>query len=91
MGAKVEVNHFCSNPLCRYTDQGLAHLAKIHGPTPLRGTSIEICDIRAGMAHIIAALTARGESRISGVEHIDRGYEKLDERLRKLGADIKRV
>ena len=48
-------------------------------------------EIGAGMAHIIAALTARGESRISGVEHIDRGYEKLDERLRKLGADIKRV
>ena len=48
-------------------------------------------DIRAGMAHIIAALVAEGESVISGVEHIDRGYEKLDERLYTLGAGIIRI
>ena len=48
-------------------------------------------DLRAGMAHMIAALSAAGQSLISGVEHVDRGYEKIDERLRSLGADIERV
>ena len=48
-------------------------------------------DLRAGMAHMIAALSAEGESVIAGVEHIDRGYERIDERLRALGADIKRI
>ena len=57
----------------------------------LNGADIEITDIRAGMAHIIAALSATGKSVISGVAHIDRGYETLDERLRTLGADITRV
>ena len=91
MGAEIEVNHSCSNPSCRYAYGKFTHLAKIHGPTPLRGTSIEMCDIRAGMAHIIAALSAHNESRISGAEHIDRGYERLDERLQELGADITRI
>ena len=48
-------------------------------------------DIRAGMAHIIASLIAEGTSEIMGVSEIDRGYERIDERIRALGADIKRV
>ena len=48
-------------------------------------------DIRAGVALLIAALSAEGKSIIQNIEQIDRGYENIDDRLRRLGADIKRV
>ena len=48
-------------------------------------------DIRSGMAHMVAAFIADGVSEITGVEHMDRGYEKIDERLRAVGADIERI
>lgn len=64
------------------------HRAIVSGPTPLRGRSMESPDLRAGMAFVIAALVARGTSRIGNMYQIDRGYEKLDERLRAVGADI---
>lgn len=76
---------------CRFFAKGFNHLAEITGPVQLRGTEIAVSDIRAGMAHIIAALAAEGESMITGIEHIDRGYERIDERLRELGADIRRI
>lgn len=67
------------------------HRALITGPSNLRGSEIETYDIRSGMTLVIAGLTAEGRSTISNIEHIDRGYEKIDARLRELGADIKRV
>lgn len=91
MGANIEISGECSKDACRFQHQGYMHTAAVTGPTPLKGTEIEMTDIRAGMAHIIAALSAEGESIISGIEHIDRGYERIDERLRALGADIQRV
>lgn len=91
MGAKIEVREECGLNPCRFYGMGYRHSARISGPTILRGVELVMRDIRAGMAHIIAALAAEGESVISGVEHIDRGYEKIDERLRSLGAYIKRV
>lgn len=92
MGAKISVLTDCpSGFVCRFHGQGSGHTAVIAGPAKLQGTEIVMTDIRAGMAHMIAALVAEGESVISGVEHVDRGYEKIDERLRELGADIKRV
>ena len=57
----------------------------------LRGTTMVSPDIRAGLALLIAALSAEGKSTIQNIEQIDRGYQYIDERLRKLGADIKRV
>lgn len=60
--------------------------AKIIGPTPLRGTKITIPDIRAGMAQLIAAFIAKGESEITGIEHLLRGYDELLTKLRSLGA-----
>jgi UDP-N-acetylglucosamine 1-carboxyvinyltransferase len=48
-------------------------------------------DIRAGVALLIAALSAEGKSTIQNIEQIDRGYQNIDERLRKLGAQIKRI
>jgi UDP-N-acetylglucosamine 1-carboxyvinyltransferase len=67
------------------------HRAVISGPAPLRGGSVESPDIRAGMAILLAALAAEGVSTINNIGQIDRGYEKIDERLRALGADIQRV
>ncbi|MEI6586762.1 MAG: UDP-N-acetylglucosamine 1-carboxyvinyltransferase [Sediminibacterium sp.] len=57
----------------------------------LRGITMSSPDIRAGQALLIAALSAEGKSIIQNIEQIDRGYQNIDERLRKLGADIKRV
>ena len=57
----------------------------------LRGVRMTSPDIRAGVALLIAALSANGKSRIDNIEQIDRGYQRIDERLRLLGADIKRI
>ena len=57
----------------------------------LRGVRMTSPDIRAGVALLIAALSAEGKSRIDNIEQIDRGYQHIDERLRKLGADIRRI
>jgi UDP-N-acetylglucosamine 1-carboxyvinyltransferase len=67
------------------------HRAIITGPRRLRGARVESPDIRAGMAVLIAALCADGRTEIGNVEQIDRGYERIDERLRALGAQIERV
>ncbi|MGC8979851.1 MAG: UDP-N-acetylglucosamine 1-carboxyvinyltransferase, partial [Caldisericum sp.] len=61
----------------------------IVGPTPLKGTRIEVPDLRAGFSYVIAALIAEGQSELTGIEIIERGYENLKERLINLGADIK--
>jgi UDP-N-acetylglucosamine 1-carboxyvinyltransferase len=67
------------------------HRAVISGPSPLKGGIVESPDIRAGMAMLLAALAAEGASTIHNVGQIERGYERIDERLRALGADIERV
>jgi UDP-N-acetylglucosamine 1-carboxyvinyltransferase len=67
------------------------HRAIVVGPRRLRGERVESPDIRAGMAMLIAALCAEGRTEIGNVEQIDRGYERIDERLRGLGARIARV
>jgi UDP-N-acetylglucosamine 1-carboxyvinyltransferase len=77
MGAKTEI----SNP----------HQAIVRGATPLRGAHIFSSDIRAGAAMVLAALVANGETRISDINYIDRGYEELDAKLRSLGASIERI
>jgi UDP-N-acetylglucosamine 1-carboxyvinyltransferase len=67
------------------------HRALVAGPSKLRGGSVDSPDIRAGMAMLLAALCAQGESTINNVGQIERGYERIDERLRALGARIDRV
>jgi UDP-N-acetylglucosamine 1-carboxyvinyltransferase len=67
------------------------HRALVAGPSKLRGSTLESPDIRAGMAMLIAALCAEGESTINNVVQIERGYERIDERLNALGASITRV
>ncbi len=67
------------------------HRALVVGPRKLRGERLESPDIRAGMAMLIAALCAEGVTEIGNIRQIDRGYERIDERLRELGAKIERV
>ena len=67
------------------------HRAVIAGPAQLRGSEVRSPDIRAGMAMLLAALAAEGESHIYNISQIDRGYEDIDGRLRALGAQIERV
>lgn len=67
------------------------HRVVVNGPSKLRGACMNSPDIRAGMALVIAALCAKGESIIENAEIIDRGYERLDERLQALGARIERA
>jgi UDP-N-acetylglucosamine 1-carboxyvinyltransferase len=67
------------------------HRAIVSGPTRLRGAKVESPDIRAGMAMLLAALCADGRSVINNAGQIERGYERIDERLGALGAQIERV
>jgi UDP-N-acetylglucosamine 1-carboxyvinyltransferase len=67
------------------------HRAVVTGPAKLRGQRMESPDIRAGMAMLLASLCAEGSSTIGAVYQIDKGYERIDERLRTLGAQIERV
>ena len=65
--------------------------AIIRGVGELTGAQVEVTDLRAGAALVLAALIAKGKTEISGVELVDRGYERLDAKLRQLGADIERI
>jgi UDP-N-acetylglucosamine 1-carboxyvinyltransferase len=67
------------------------HRALITGPTPLYGTTISSFDLRTGATLVIAGLVAQGETVINNAYQVDRGYEKIEERLQKIGADIKRT
>jgi UDP-N-acetylglucosamine 1-carboxyvinyltransferase len=67
------------------------HRAVVTGPATLLGQRMESPDIRAGMAMLLAALCAEGQSTIGAVHQIDKGYERIDERLRAIGARIERV
>ena len=67
------------------------HRALITGPSVLQGTEVQSLDLRAGATLLIASLIAKGESILGDAEQIDRGYEAIDERLIRLGADIKRI
>ena len=67
------------------------HRCIVQGPTKLYGEQLESPDIRAGMSLVLAALGAKGTSEIRNVIQIDRGYEKVDEKLKMLGAQIERV
>jgi len=66
------------------------HRAIVYGPTQLQGAVIPSLDLRAGAAIIIAGLVAKGETTINNIYQVDRGYEKIEDRLSQLGADIKR-
>ena len=97
MGAQIEAYEpEVSHPEKTYNfdlkndDPHFKHAIKIHGPATLRAGTFAVKDLRHGATLIMAAMIADGTSIITGIEHVDRGYEALDERLRSMGADIKR-
>ena len=67
------------------------HRVLVAGPSPLRGATVESPDIRAGMAMLLAAMCAEGTSTIHNARQIERGYERIDQRLNALGARITRI
>lgn len=89
MGADIGLYTKCLGELtCRFREKEYSHSCIVRGPTPLSGTTLTIPDIRAGCSYILAALCAQGTSTLTGIEHIERGYERLPEKLRALGAKI---
>ena len=76
MGANISIDGNC---------------ASIHGSTPLKGAPVMATDLRASVSLVIAALAAEGETHISRIYHLDRGYERLEEKLANCGADIRRL
>lgn len=91
MGADISLFRQClGGKQCRFASQGHPHSVIIKGPTPLVGKKIEVPDLRAGFAYIMAALLAKEESIVSGLQFIERGYESLVEKLLILGVDVKK-
>jgi UDP-N-acetylglucosamine 1-carboxyvinyltransferase len=76
MGANISIDGNC---------------ATIHGGTHFKGAPVMATDLRASVSLVIAALAAEGETTISRIYHLDRGYERLEEKLANCGADIRRL
>lgn len=92
MGANISIQTDClGSKECRFKQRNHPHSAVIVGPTPLKAADIEIPDLRAGFSYLIAALIADGTSRITGIEHVERGYEHIVEKMKGLGAKIEKV
>ena len=89
MGANIQVHRECLGSIpCRFGQRNFLHSAVISGPTQLSGAEIDIPDLRGGFSHLIAALAAAGTSRVTGIELINRGYERFQSKLEGLGADF---
>ncbi|OAV51215.1 UDP-N-acetylglucosamine 1-carboxyvinyltransferase [Enteractinococcus helveticum] len=89
MGASIQLHRECLGSVpCRFGQRNFLHSAVISGPAELTGTDFTIPDLRGGFSHVLAALAAKGTSRATGIDVINRGYEKFFEKLEGLGADI---
>lgn len=88
-----ESRFVCVGELCRFGSaiKTKAHYAIIDGPRRLKGAKVKAPDLRGGAALILAGLAASGVTEITDVYHIDRGYERLEEKLTGVGADIERL
>ena len=82
MGADIRVQRFGQN------GEFLATAAEVHGPTRLHGTRAQSLDIRSAVSVVLAGLVAEGETQVTDVYHIDRGYQDFVLKLQSLGADI---
>jgi UDP-N-acetylglucosamine 1-carboxyvinyltransferase len=92
MGATIQVYRDClGGTPCRFGRRNFKHSAVIAGPSKLHAADLVIPDLRAGFAHLIAALAAEGTSRVYGVNLINRGYEDFDGKLAALGAHVERL
>lgn len=92
MGAHIQVYSEClGSKQCRFGRENYFHSAVVQGPTALHGAEIEVPDLRGGFSHLIAALAANGESIVSGIDIINRGYEHFMQKLRALGASVEKI
>ncbi len=92
MGADISTFRQClGGRQCRFASQSFPHSIVVKGATPLSGRTIEIPDLRAGFAYVMAALLAKDVSIITGLAYLDRGYENLAKKLAGIGAQIERV
>ena len=92
MGGEIEMFDTClGGPDCRFADRNANHSVVVRGVSKLVGAEVEIPDVRAGFSGVIAAAVADGSSRISGVRHLERGYDNPFERLSSMGLDLTRV
>ena len=92
MGADVTLFTQClGDKKCRFAGQNYKHSLIVKGVTPFQGCEIEVPDLRAGFAYVMAALIAPETSNVSGLSYLDRGYENLDGKLQQLGANIERA
>jgi UDP-N-acetylglucosamine 1-carboxyvinyltransferase len=92
MGAQIQLYNSCLGGAdCRFTTLAYPHSAVIFGPTKLKGANINIPDLRAGFVYVIAAAIAEGHSIITGIEHVERGYEHIEDKLKGLGVSVERI
>jgi UDP-N-acetylglucosamine 1-carboxyvinyltransferase len=89
MGASIDLASAClgSKP-CRFAHHDHLHSCIVRGPMKLKGRAIEIPDLRAGFAYLIAAMVAEGVSEVSGIRYVERGYAAVPEKLRGLGVNL---
>ncbi len=89
MGADIGLTDFClGHKPCRFMNQGHAHSCVIRGQTQLHGVPIQIPDLRAGFAYVIAALLAQGTTQVTGINYLERGYADVPDKLEAIGASI---
>jgi UDP-N-acetylglucosamine 1-carboxyvinyltransferase len=92
MGGEIELFDTClGGPTCRFHDSNAVHSAVVRGVSKVRGAVVDIPDVRAGFSGVIAASVADGPSRIGGVRHLERGYNRPFETLQSLGLLLERV
>ena len=89
MGAQIQIYKDClgGHP-CRFGQRNYNHSAVISGPIELKAADIRVPDLRGGFSHVVAALAAKGTSKVTNVQLISRGYEHFIEKLESLGADF---
>ncbi|MEC7839903.1 MAG: UDP-N-acetylglucosamine 1-carboxyvinyltransferase [Chlamydiota bacterium] len=91
MGAEITLFRQClGGKECRFASQGYSHSLIVKGPTALHGKEINIPDLRAGFSYVMAAAMAEGESIITGLPYLDRGYENIVGKLGSVGAEVSR-
>jgi UDP-N-acetylglucosamine 1-carboxyvinyltransferase len=89
MGANIDLTSAClGSKSCRYAERDHRHSAIIRGKTALHGTVVDIPDLRAGFAYLIAALVATGKTEMTNIRYMERGYANLPEKLQAIGATI---
>ncbi len=92
MGAAIDLASAClGQKACRFAHRDHLHSCIVRGATALHGRSIEIPDLRAGFAYLIAAMVAEGVSEIGGIRYVERGYAKVPEKLRSIGVEMEVV